>query len=153
MTNRTTTPHVVTPEELSEAASSQTTEPSPTDYPDRTHDVFVVRRPWGEFQQFATNETVTVKTVTINPGQRLSLQHHAQRNEMWQVLDGPVDISLGNRTWTAQRGELVWVPVGTLHRMGNSGDRPARVLELAFGDFDEADITRVEDDYLRGTSH
>lgn len=149
MNKNTTQDHVDTPEELAEAARAQTTEPSPDAYHDRTQDVFVIERPWGQFQQFATNETVTVKTVTINPGQRLSLQHHAERNEMWQVLDHPVDITLGERTWSAQPGELVWVPVGTLHRMGNSGDEPARVLELAFGDFDEADITRVEDDYRR----
>lgn len=150
MTDHTNTDlHVDTPEELAEAASAQTTEASPRAYHDRTQDVFVVERPWGSFQQFATNETVTVKTVTINPGARLSLQHHGQRNEMWQVLDHPVDVTLGERTWSAQPGELIWVPVGALHRMGNSGTQPARVLELAFGDFDEADITRVQDDYRR----
>lgn len=145
----TTTQHVDTPQELAEAASHQTTEPTPTAYRDRTQDVFVIERPWGSFQQYATNETVTVKTVTIEPGQRLSLQFHGERNELWQVLDHPVDVTLGERTWSAQPGELVWVPVGTLHRMGNSGGHPARVLELAFGDFDEGDITRVEDDYRR----
>lgn len=149
MTNPSQTRHVATPAELAEAARHQATESSPRAYEDRTRDVFVVERPWGQFQQFATNERVTVKTVTIAPGQRLSLQHHAERNEMWQVLDHPVDITLGERTWSAQPGELIWVPVGTLHRMGNSGEEPARVLELAFGDFDEADITRLEDDYRR----
>ena len=141
--------HVATPQELAQAALPQTTEPSPGAYRDRTQDVFIVERPWGQFEQFATNESVTVKTVTIAPGQRLSLQHHAERNEMWQVLDGPIDVTLGERSWSAQHGELIWVPVGTLHRMGNSGDVPARILELAFGDFDEADITRVQDDYRR----
>lgn len=116
---------------------------------DRTRDVFVVERPWGHFQQFATNEPVTVKVLTINPGQRLSLQHHAARHEMWQVLDHPVEITLGERTWQAQPGDLVWVPVGTPHRMGNTGEQTARLLELAFGDFDEDDITRVQDDYRR----
>ncbi|WP_114905658.1 phosphomannose isomerase type II C-terminal cupin domain [Ornithinimicrobium murale] len=150
MTDPTSLTHrVATPEELADAARGQTTEPSPTAYHDRTQDVFVVERPWGQFQQFATNERVTVKTVTIAPGQRLSLQHHAERNEMWQVLDSPVEITLGERTWMAQPGELVWVPVGTMHRMGNPGDQPVRVLELAFGDFDEGDITRVQDDYRR----
>lgn len=149
MSEQRTTHHVDTPKELAEAARAQATEPSPRAYRDRTQDVFVVERPWGEFQQFATNETVTVKTVTIRPGQRLSLQHHAERNEMWQVLDHPIEVTLGERTWSAQPGELIWVPVGTLHRMGNSGEQPARVLELAFGDFDEGDITRVEDDYRR----
>lgn len=146
----TTTQHLDTPEELAKAARAQATADAPQAYRDRTQDVFEIERPWGRFQQFATNETVTVKTVTIEPGERLSLQFHGERNEMWQVLDHPIDVTLGTRTWSAQPGELVWVPVGTLHRMGNSGDQPARVLELAFGDFDEGDITRVEDDYRRG---
>jgi hypothetical protein len=33
--------------------------------------------------------------------------------------------------------------------MGNSGDQPGRLLEVAFGHFDEADIERLEDDYAR----
>lgn len=142
--------HLSTPTDLAAAARHQQEAPCPQAYPDRTNDVFVVERPWGSFQQFATNETVTVKTVTIAPGQRLSLQRHAERNEMWHILDHPVEVTVGDRSWTAHPGELVWVPVGALHRMGNSGQQPARILELAFGAFDEADITRVEDDYARG---
>jgi hypothetical protein len=33
--------------------------------------------------------------------------------------------------------------------MANQGERPGRVLEVAFGDFDEADIVRLADDYAR----
>lgn len=149
MTKRTDTPRVDTPEQLAEAALRQAAATSPQAYPDRTADVFVVERPWGWFQQFATNETVTVKTVTIAPGHRLSLQRHTERNELWHILDHPVEVSVADRHWTAQPGDLVWVPVGALHRMGNGGDQPARILELAFGAFDEADITRVDDDYAR----
>jgi mannose-1-phosphate guanylyltransferase/mannose-6-phosphate isomerase len=109
----------------------------------------VETRPWGTFEQFVCNEQVTVKVITVEPGQRLSLQRHDHRGEMWQVLDGPIDITLDARTWTAPAGEKVWVPQGAVHRMGNSGDRSARVLEIAFGHFDEDDIHRLEDDYAR----
>jgi mannose-6-phosphate isomerase-like protein (cupin superfamily) len=114
-----------------------------------TEDIFVAERPWGEFQQFVSNEQVTVKIITVQPGHRLSLQKHDQRGEMWQVLDVPIDITVDERHWTAQPGETVWVPRGSVHRMGNSGDRPGRLLEVAFGHFDEADIERLEDDYAR----
>ena len=114
-----------------------------------TVDIFVVQRPWGQFQQFVSNETVTVKIITVQPGHRLSLQRHQHRGEMWQILDGPIDITVGDRTWPAQPGELVWVPCGATHRMGNSGSRPSRLLEVAFGHFDEDDIERLEDDYAR----
>lgn len=113
-------------------------------------DVFVVERPWGSFQQLATNVPCTVKVITVTPGTRLSLQKHKHRGEMWQVLDVPMEITLDERSWTAQPGEMVWVPVGAVHRMGNmAGDRPARMLEVAFGHFDEEDIERLQDDFAR----
>jgi len=114
-----------------------------------TEDIFVAERPWGEFQQFVSNEQVTVKIITVQPGHRLSLQRHAHRGEMWQVLDVPIDVTVGDRTWSAQPGETVWVPRNSIHRMGNSGSRPGRLLEVGFGYFDEADIERLQDDYAR----
>lgn len=117
---------------------------------DRTRDIFVEERPWGRFQQFVTNEQVTVKIITVEPGHRLSLQRHGRRAEMWHVVDGPVDVIVDGRSWSAAPGESVWVPGGATHRLGNSGERTARLLEVAFGDFDEADIERLQDDYTRG---
>lgn len=114
-----------------------------------TVDIFSVERPWGQFQQFVSNEQVTVKIITVQPGHRLSLQRHEHRGEMWQILDVPIDITVDDRTWLAQPGENVWVPCGATHRMGNSGDQPGRLLEVAFGHFDESDIERLQDDYAR----
>ncbi len=114
-------------------------------------EVFVAQRPWGEFQQVVSNETVTVKIITVNPGHRLSLQRHEMRGELWQVLDVPIDITVEGRRWQAQPGEMVFVPGGATHRMGNSGDTPGRLLEVAFGHFDEDDIERLEDDYARNS--
>ncbi|WP_338749951.1 phosphomannose isomerase type II C-terminal cupin domain [Janibacter alittae] len=117
--------------------------------PDPRRSIFVSERPWGRFEQFTSNQTTTVKIVTVAPGHRLSLQTHEYRGEFWQVLDGPLDVTVGDRSWTAGTGEKVWVPPGAVHRMGNSGDAPARILEIGFGDFDESDIVRLEDDYRR----
>ncbi len=114
-----------------------------------TADIFVAERPWGEFQQFVSNEQVTVKIITVQPGHRLSLQKHDHRGEMWQVLDVPIDVSVDDHAWQAQPGDTVWVPRGATHRMGNSGVRPGRLLEVAFGFFDESDIERLSDDYAR----
>ena len=113
----------------------------------------VENRPWGNFEAFVKNSTVTVKLITVDPGQRLSLQTHNLRAEMWRVLDGPLDVSVGGRSWTALPGSTVCIGVGEAHRMANSGPQPARVLEIAFGHFDEADIHRIEDDYDRLPSH
>ena len=133
---------------LTEEATHAQSEYDPGDR-DPTVDIFVVERPWGKFQQFVSNEQVTVKIITVDPGHRLSLQRHEHRGEMWQVLDVPIDITVNDKQWQAQPGEMIWVPWGATHRMGNSGTRPARLLEVAFGHFDEADIERLEDDYAR----
>ena len=116
---------------------------------DPTDDIIVAERPWGTFQQFVSNEQVTVKIITVEPSHRLSLQRHNHRGEMWQVLDVPIDITVDDQTWTAEVGETVWVPRGSTHRMGNSGSQPGRLLEVAFGHFDEGDIERLQDDYAR----
>lgn len=111
--------------------------------------VVTSKRPWGHFEQLAHNETVTVKIITVDPGHRLSLQRHCHRTEVWQVLDVPMDVTVDDRSWTALVGERVVVPAGSMHRLGNSTDRPGRVLEIAHGSFDEDDIERLDDDYAR----
>lgn len=123
--------------------------PDAPDGPSPVDGVFTVQRPWGDFRLFVSNQSVTVKIIRVQPGQRLSLQRHQHRGEMWQVLDVPIDITVDGRRWLAKRGETVWVPPGSTHRMGNPGAEPGRLLEIAFGPFDEADIDRLEDDYAR----
>ncbi len=106
-------------------------------------------RPWGRFEQFATNEQVTVKIITVEPGQRLSLQRHRLRSELWTIIDGPVDVEVSGIPRSLNSGEHVWIPQLAMHRMGNSSPQTVRVLEVAFGHFDEDDIERFDDDYER----
>lgn len=116
---------------------------------DPRKDVFTAHRPWGAFQQLVHNEQVTVKIITVQPGHRLSLQRHQNRGEMWVILDHAMHIEIDDREWDAVPGEQVWVPDGSTHRLSNRLDGPCRILEVAYGDFDEADIERFEDDYAR----
>ena len=56
-----------------------------------------VEKPWGSFDQYALNTPCTVKILTCNPGQKLSLQRHSHRGELWVALDPGVvlEVSLG----------------------------------------------------------
>ncbi len=107
------------------------------------------QRPWGGFEQFVHNEPVTVKIITVAPLQRLSLQRHTQRDELWQVIDGPADVEVEGEASSVAAGGRAWIPRGSTHRLGNSGTAAVRVLEIAFGHFDEDDIERLMDDYDR----
>ncbi len=107
-----------------------------------------VVRPWGRFDQYAGNEHVTVSLMTVEPNQRLSLQSHSGRAELWIVLDDGCEIRIGEETHHPAAGDELWIPANTQHRLASTGPR-VRVLEVAFGDWQEADIERFDDDYGR----
>lgn len=107
-----------------------------------------VERPWGSFKQYANNEDVTVSLMTVKPGQRLSLQSHTGRAELWIVLDTGAAIQLGDQVIYPDVGDEVWIPPDTPHRLGSTGPQ-VRVLEVAFGNWQQADITRYADDFDR----
>jgi len=125
--------------------SEYVTKPIPAEKPA----VAVVSRPWGSFSQFANNEDCTVSLMTVLPGQRLSLQSHTGRAELWIVIDDGANIQVGDHTGVYNAGDEIWIPVNERHRLGNAGDKPVRVLEIAFGNWQQDDIQRYEDDYKR----
>jgi mannose-1-phosphate guanylyltransferase/mannose-6-phosphate isomerase len=110
-----------------------------------------VDKPWGSFDQFVLNTPCTVKILTCNPGQKLSLQRHRLRNELWVALDAGVVVELDGRILTPDKGAETWLPAGSVHRMScaSSSPNPVRVLEVSLGTFDENDIERLEDAYGR----
>lgn len=108
-----------------------------------------ILKPWGGFEQYTHNLRSTVKVITVAPGGRLSLQYHHRRDELWVALDPGANVELDGRVVLPRRGERLWIPRGTRHRLSAPGQDPVRVLEISFGDFDEDDIVRLEDSYGR----
>ena len=109
----------------------------------------MVVRPWGSFEQYANNEDCTVSLMEVKPGQRLSLQSHTGRAELWIVLDAGARVQVGETIRDCTPGEQIWIPAETRHRLSCVGETPCRVLEVAFGNWQQEDITRYEDDFNR----
>jgi mannose-6-phosphate isomerase len=107
-----------------------------------------VTRPWGSFMQYAHNQEVTVSLMTVKPGMRLSLQSHTGRAELWIALDPGAEIQVGDEFFYPQPGQEFWIPANTRHRLASTGPE-VRVLEVAFGNWQQADITRYADDFQR----
>ena len=105
-------------------------------------------RPWGKFEQFTHNEQTTVKIISVNPNEELSLQYHDKRDEFWRVLDGNPILVIGDELVRAEPGDEFFVPRGINHRI-MSEETPVHILEIAFGEFDEQDIVRLNDKYHR----
>lgn len=112
--------------------------------------VAFVERPWGSFKQYAHNEPVTVSLMSVRAGQRLSLQAHTGRAELWIVLDDGAVIEIDGTTYHGRAGDEFWIPAAGVHRLSSSlAAGEVRVLEVAFGDWQQEDITRYADDYAR----
>jgi len=109
----------------------------------------ITEKPWGDFRQFTHNETTTVKILTVQQGESLSLQLHHHRQEHWFVIDGNPEITRGDNVYLANPGDEVFIDRETQHRISAPGNI-VRILEIAYGDFDEInDIVRLEDKYQR----
>jgi len=108
----------------------------------------IVKRPWGQFEQFTQNEKTTVKVISINKDSSLSLQYHNHRTEFWHILSGIPFVTIGKKHIEAKPGDEFVIEKETLHQI-EAKDSAVRFLEIAYGDFDEDDIVRVKDKYGR----
>lgn len=108
-----------------------------------------VERPWGSFKQFAFNQDCTVSLMTVLPGQRLSLQSHTGRAELWIVIDDGAVVQVSEQERACKAGDEIWIPANEKHRLSCRGNQPVRVLEVAFGNWQQDDIQRYADDYGR----
>ena len=107
-------------------------------------------RPWGSWKVVAAADTFTLKTIEVNPGQRLSLQYHNYRSEHWIVVAGQGIVTIGGDTMSVEPGSHIYVPSETKHRIANNGDQVLVFVEVQFGtQLKECDIVRVQDDYQR----
>lgn len=136
------------------------------------------KRPWGGFLRF-TEESLDAffqaywkgadtgkhagrrdpKVLVVAPAQRLSLQLHHRRSELWRVLDGPVMVIHGPdedhlEADVLYPGDVISIPCGHMHRLVGALDSWGRVAEIWQHEdetslSDESDIVRVQDDYAR----
>lgn len=113
-----------------------------------------VEKPWGNYLEFIRNTPATVKILTINPGESLSLQKHAERDEFWFVISGIGSVTVGENELPATAGNEFHIKRGMQHRISATTET-LRILEIALGNADENEIVRLEDKYGRedGTSN
>ncbi len=107
-------------------------------------------RPWGYYQSLDVGPTHQVKRIVVNPGARLSLQKHHHRAEHWTVVGGKAEVTVDDDVQTLGENELIFIPLGAVHRAANPGEVPTMIIEVQYGDYlGEDDIVRIEDDYGR----
>src|SRR5271165_6706439 len=91
-------------------------------------------RPWGKYQKFYQEDGVWVKRVEVKPKSRLSLQKHTHRSEKWVFVKGQGLAIVGEQEIKVSPGVVVDIPLGAVHRIGNTGEGPLIFIEVACGE-------------------
>ena len=114
-----------------------------------------VEKPWGHELIWAKTEHYAGKLLFVRAGQALSLQFHREKDESWYVLEGRVELQLGEAGQAVLTREVVGsgaafrLRPGTVHRIRAVED--TTILEVSTPQLD--DVVRLEDEYGReGTS-
>lgn len=113
--------------------------------------VSVGERPWGGYKVLLNDDDHKVKEITVNTGQRLSLQRHQKREEHWFIHKGEALVTINGVEHKLSVGQYIDIPRTCIHRIQNIGKTKLVFIEIQTGDyFGEDDIERLEDDYKRG---
>ena len=107
-------------------------------------------RPWGRFTNLFNGKNFLIKELCIKPNGILSLQKHFHRSEHWLVTQGSPKITLNKKKFTKKKNEVIFVPVGAIHRIENPNKKSVKIIEAQLGSIlKETDIIRYQDVYGR----
>jgi mannose-6-phosphate isomerase-like protein (cupin superfamily) len=100
-------------------------------------------RPWGYYRVLHEVPGTKVKELTVEPGQSLSMQQHAERAEYWLVTSGRCKVEKEFGSLILDKHQTIPIGIGQWHRLSNPFDEPCRIVELQYG-------TRcIEEDIVR----
>jgi len=109
-----------------------------------------VYRPWGWYDSIESGDYFQVKRLYVKPNAKLSLQVHFKRAEHWVVVRGIASVINGEQTFTLNKGESTYIPIGVTHALENKSSEPLEIIEVQSGVYlGEDDIFRFEDIYGR----
>jgi cytidyltransferase-like protein len=97
-------------------------------------------RVWGYYSVLHEVPGTKVKELTVMPGQSLSMQRHAYRNEYWHVSEGQCIVNSqmagGYQLPSKQLGlhETHQIPVSEWHQLTNPFDTPCKLIEIQYGE-------------------
>ena len=106
-------------------------------------------RPWGGWVDWFRTPEATLKCMVVRPGHRMSLQKHAEREEIWRVVSGKGEDQGSDPPTPLLPGMTHHVRKGQVHRIANTGTEHLVIVEMQLGRCHEDDIERLADDYAR----
>jgi mannose-1-phosphate guanylyltransferase len=109
-----------------------------------------VYRPWGKYDSIDNGARYQVKRITVNPGDKLSIQMHHHRAEHWIVVSGTAKVTLDGEVRLLTENQSIYIPLGAVHSLENPGKIALELIEVQSGAYlGEDDIVRFSDIYGR----
>jgi quercetin dioxygenase-like cupin family protein len=85
----------------------------------------------------ATNGVFSVMEIVTPPGKGVALHVHEREDELVDLLEGEIEVTLGNQKMKAVPGVIALLPRGIPHGFTNIGNKPSRLLDTILpGQFD-----------------
>lgn len=107
------------------------------------------QRPWGYYRVLHDVPGCKVKELTVNPGQKLSMQKHFKRSEYWLVSEGQcvllsqMDNGYQLPSKILDKHDTFTIKTNEWHQLTNPFDAPCRIVEIQYGtECAEEDIIR-----------
>jgi quercetin dioxygenase-like cupin family protein len=89
-------------------------------------------------QSSQTNGAFAVVEFISEPGQGVGLHVHQREDELVYLLEGSIDVTLGDSTMNVSEGACALLPRGIPHGYVNTGATPSRLLAVLLpGSLDE----------------
>jgi cytidyltransferase-like protein len=107
-------------------------------------------RQWGYYRVLhEVGDHTKVKELTVEPGQRLSMQRHRRRAEHWFVAEGTATVYTINKSTDSElqgvyhKHQSLHISNTQWHQLCNESTEPLKVVEIQYGDqCAEEDIER-----------
>jgi D-beta-D-heptose 7-phosphate kinase/D-beta-D-heptose 1-phosphate adenosyltransferase len=108
-------------------------------------------RDWGYYRVLHQDgPSVKVKELTVNPGQKLSMQKHNERSEFWFVSHGTATVNTIDpvKTEFDELGQFdehkyLHISKDQWHQLSNDTNEPLKVIEIQYG------TNCIEEDIIR----
>jgi quercetin dioxygenase-like cupin family protein len=85
----------------------------------------------------ATNGAFSVMEFVTPPGKGVAIHVHEREDELVYLLEGEIEVALGNQKMKAVPGVMALLPRGIPHGFTNIGNKPSRLLDTILpGQFD-----------------
>ena len=84
-----------------------------------------------------TNGVFSVVGIVTPPGKGIDLHVHESEDELVYLLEGEIEVTLGNQKMKAVPGVMALLPRGIPHGFTNIGNKPSKLLDTILpGQFD-----------------